>query len=294
MKTCKPGNFAKLSVLALAASLIPGPGRAQGAAAGFDCLIEPSQVVEVRSAVDGLIAQVHVKRGDIIRRGQPLVELQSGAERVAVESARFRSQMEGQIASARNRVQYANAKLARLTELQTANFASAQAKDEADAEKRLAESELVAANENRDLAKIEHRRAQEQLALRTMVAPFNGVVLDRMLHPGDLAEAGSGRKPVLRVAQLDPLKVEIVVPAAVFGAVKPGAQVTIVPKGVGGRHAAPVSVVDKVIDAASGTFIVRVELPNPNLAIPGGVRCSAEIDRVSSGLPARPAAKAGL
>jgi len=276
-----------LVLAALAAA--PAIGLAQAPASGFDCLIEPSQTVEVRSSVDGVIAAVHVKRGDAIRRGQPLVELQSAAERVAVEAARYRSQMDGQIASAKNRVQYSTAKLARLAEMQKENFASAQSRDEAEAERRLAESELVSATENRELAKIEWRRAQEQLALRTMYSPFNGVVLDRMLHPGDLAEAGSGRKPVLRVAQIDPLKVDIVVPAPLFGAIKVGARATVTPKGLPGKHTATVAVIDKVIDPASGTFVVRLDLPNPTHAIPGGMRCSAEIDGVKAPLPARPA-----
>jgi RND family efflux transporter MFP subunit len=278
-----------LTFLALAAPL------ATQAQSGFDCLIEPSQVVEVRSPVDGLIGNIYVKRGDSIRRGQTLLELQSGAERAAVEGARYRATMDGQIASAKNRVQYATAKLARLAELQAGNFASAQARDEADAERRLAESELLAATESRELAKIDLRRAQEQLALRTMYAPFNGVVLDRMLNPGDLAESGSGRKPALKIAQIDPLKVDIVVPAAGFSAAKVGAKVTVVPKGLSGKYAATVTMVDKVIDAASGTFVMRVDLPNPTGAIPGGVRCNAEVDGMPAGLTLRPMApKSGL
>lgn len=248
--------------------------------AGFECLIEPSQVVEMRASVDGIIGTVHVQRGDVVRKGQVLVELQSTAERVAVESARFRSLMEGQVASARNRVDYATKKLARLADLQQQNYASVQSRDEADAERRLAESELQAAIENRDLAKIEHRRAQEQLALRTLVSPFNGVVLDRTLNPGDLAESGSGRKPVLKLAQIDPLRVDIVLPAALFGQVRPGQKVTVVAQVGGGRHDAVVKVVDKVIDAASSTFVARLELPNTKGSVPGGARCNAEIDGV--------------
>ncbi len=100
----------------------PALGWANIAAGDFDCHIEPSHVVEVRSAVDGIIASVEVRRGDTIRRGQTLFELQSAAERVAVKAVRFRSQMTGQIASARNRVRYATAKLERLTELEKENF----------------------------------------------------------------------------------------------------------------------------------------------------------------------------
>lgn len=282
------------AMLAATLTLAATVANAQGTGGGFDCLIEPSQVVEVRSAVDGLIANVAVKRGDAIKRGQVLVELHSALERAALDMARYRVQMTGQIASARNRLKYAETKLKRLTELQQGNFASAQQRDEAEAERLLAESELKSAEENRELAQIELKRVQEQLAQRTLVAPFNGVVLDRMLHPGDLAEAGSGRKPVLKVAQVDPLKVDIVVPAALFGTIRPGARATVMPRGLPGRHVATVVAIDKVVDAASGTFVVRLDLPNPNQTVPGGVRCAAEIDGVTAPAPGnRTGASAG-
>lgn len=271
--------------LALAAMAAVPTARAQGPA-GFDCLMEPSQVVEVRSAVDGLVARMHVRRGDAIRKGQPLVELQSGVERVTVELARHRTRMEGAIVSARNRVEYATAKLARMNELNQKNYLSSQARDEAEAERKLADSELRTAVENRELAEIELRRYQELLALRTLTAPFDGVVLERMANPGDLAEAGAGRKPVLRVAQIDPLKVDIVLPAALIGSVKPGTPVTLAPRGSEQRYGAKVTTVDKVVDAASGTFVVGVDLPNPQGAIAGGVRCSAVIQGVAPPVPA--------
>jgi RND family efflux transporter MFP subunit len=271
------------TVVAIVASLAAGPALG----AGFECLIEPSQVVELRAAVDGLIGAVHVQRGDPVRKGQVLVELQSSAERVAVESARFRAQMEGQVAAARNRVDYAGKKLARLADLQQQNYASAQSRDEADAERRLAESELQAAIENRELAKIEHRRAQEQLGLRTLASPFHGVVLDRTLNPGDLAESGSGRKPVLKLAQIDPLRVDIVLPAALFGQVQPGHKAVVAAQVGGGRYEALVKVVDKVIDAASGTFVARVELPNAKGSVPSGVRCNAQIEGIAAPAPLR-------
>lgn len=249
-------------------------------AEGFECLLEPSQVVEVRAPVDGMIAAITVNRGDTIRRGQTLVTLQSDAEKQAVESARLRSTMEGQIAAARNRIDYATKKLARLADMQKDNFMSAQARDEADAEKRLAESELQSALEGREMARVEHRRAQELLALRTMTAPFSGVVVDRMLNPGDLAESGAGRKPVLKVAQIDPIRADVPLPAAMFGKVRPGTKASVTAEVGGARFNAVVRSVDRVIDAASGTFVARLEVPNPQLAVPGGSRCTATIEGV--------------
>jgi RND family efflux transporter MFP subunit len=250
------------------------------AASGFECLLEPWQVVEVRASVDGMIASVSVSRGDSIRRGQTLVTLQSAAEKMAVESAAYRARMEGQINAAQNRMEYAAKKLARLTDLRTQNFMSAQGLDEADAEKRLAESELQSAVEARELARIELQRSRELLALRTMTAPFAGVVVDRMLNPGDLAESGSGRKPVLEVAQIDPIRADVALPAALFGQVKPGTRATVTSAVGGGRFEATVRSVDRVIDAASSTFVARLEVPNPKGLVPGGARCTASITGV--------------
>ena len=255
---------------------------APASAGSFECLMDAWQTVEIRSPAEGLIDKVYVQRGDAVRKGQPLVDLVSAAERSTAESARYRSQMQGPVNQARARLDYATKKLARATELAQQNFTSAEARDQAEAERRVAESELQLATENRELAKIEHRHALDLLNLRTMNSPFNGVVVDRMLNPGDIAEAGTGRKATLKIAQIDPLRVDVVFPAALFGQLKPGMKAMVVPHGLGGRHAASVKLVDKVIDAASGTFVARLELPNPTLALPGGLRCQAEIDGLTT------------
>jgi RND family efflux transporter MFP subunit len=267
---------------ALLLALAPGVAAAQG----YECLLEPSQVVELRSSVDGLIASISVQRGDTVRRGQALVVLQSEPERAGVDAVAARAAAEGQIAAARNRIDYATKKLARLTELERENFSTPQQRDEADAEKRLAESELQSALESREIARLELKRAQEMLALRTLYAPFSGVVVDRMLNPGDLAESGSGRKPALKLAQTDPVRADVPLPAALFGQVRPGTKASVQAAVGGGRFVATVRQVDRLIDAASGTFIARLEIANPQGLVPIGARCSASIEGVPA--PAKP------
>lgn len=273
-------NMAKATRTALVA--LAAVGAAHSQAASFECLMEAWQTVEVRSPAEGLIEKITVRRGDTVRKGQVLVELASAVERSAADSARFRANMQGSIAQSRNRLDYATKKLARATDLAQQNFMSVEARDQADAERRIAESELQAATENRELAKIEHRHALDLLGLRTMVSPFNGVVVDRMLNPGDIAEAGTGRKAMLKIAQIDPLRVDVVFPASLFGKVKEGMKATVEPHGIGGRFVGSVKLVDKVIDAASATFVARLELPNPKLNLPGGLRCQAEFDALAA------------
>lgn len=257
-------------------------------ATGFECLLEPSQVVEVRAPVDGVIASIAVSRGDPIRRGQSLVVLQSEAERASVEVASLRAAAQGAISAARNRIDYTTKKLARLSDLRKENFSTQQALDEATAEMKLAESDLQLAIEARDLARADLKRAQEQLALRTIAAPFNGVVVDRMLNPGDLAESGSGRKPALRVAQIETLRADVALPAALFAQVRSGARASVTASVGGGTYQATLRSVDRVIDSASGTFIARLEVQNPQGQVPPGARCTASIDGITAA--ARPVA----
>ncbi len=268
MNSAYPGRI--LALISLLAAAAPAQARS------FECLTEPNQVVEIRSPVEGVIEKVHVQRGDSLRRGQVLVELESDVERSAANAAKFRAEMLGRIESAKNRLAYAQGKSQRAQKLQSDNFISAQATEEADTERRLAESELKDAMESRDLAHLEYRRALEQLRLRQLASPFAGVVTERLLNPGDLAESGSGRKPILKVAQIDPLRVEVVLPLEMYGKIRTGASAIVMPDSVGGRHSARVIVVDRVLDAASGTFGVRLELRNPQGNIPAGVRCQVD------------------
>lgn len=265
-----------------AGALLAFAGIASAQAPLFECLIEPNQVVEIRSPVEGLIEKIHVKRGDRVTTGQVLVQLESNAEQSAAEMARYRSQMAGRIATAKNRLDYAMKKAERSEDLHKKSFVTSQARDEAEAERRIAESELKDAIENQELAKHDHRHSVNLMNRRILRSPFNGVVVDRMLNPGDLAEAGTGRKGILKLAEVEPLRVEVVLPIEAHGKLKIGASADVIPEGVGGRHAAKVTVVDTVLDSASATFGVRLQMPNPKNSLPAGIRCKVEFPELKS------------
>ncbi|MDH5708507.1 MAG: efflux RND transporter periplasmic adaptor subunit [Hylemonella sp.] len=249
---------------------------AQGWANPYDCLIEPNQTVELRSPVEGVIQSVLVRRGDRVRAGQVLVNLESAVEQSSVDLARYRSQVVGRLDSARNRLDYASKKYQRLAELNRKNFVSEQVSDEAAAEQRLSESAYQEAKEELEVARLEYRLAMQVLSRRALRSPFDGVVVDRFLNPGDLAESGAGRKPILKLAQVKPLRVEVVLPIEAYGKVKRLSKAQITPEALGGRYAATVTIVDSVFDSASGTFGVRLELPNTGASLPAGVHCKAD------------------
>lgn len=272
---------------------VPGaPGR------GLDCMIQPGQLVQVGSPAPGVIERILVDRGDLVKQGQPVVLLNASVERANLALARERAQQAGELTAADGARELAEREAARADELYRRNFVSGTYRDKQRAEVKVATGRSDEAREKRALATRELELATAQLAQRTLRAPISGVVVERYLALGEYID----QKPVLRIAQIDPLRVDVLVPAIAFGQVQPGLAASVTPELLE-RRALParVTTVDRVIDAASNTFRVRLELPNPGGTLPAGLRCkvdlplpalAAEAPRPAPATPAAPPAPA--
>jgi len=129
---------------------------------------------------------------------------------------------------------------------------------------------------NRRLADLELQRTTAEVALRTIKSPVNGVVVERFMHPGEFPK----QEKILKIAQIDPLRVEVYAPVTMFGKITVGMTAYVKPEPpLTGEYAAKVTVVDRVVDAASGTFGVRMELPNTDLKLPAGLKCSVRFGK---------------
>ena len=240
--------------IVLALALLPCAAVAQAPqpaapSKSLDCLLEPSLEVKLGSPVDGVIADIRVDRGATVRRGQPLVLLNSQLEAAAVESAR-------------GKAEFARRKSERNDELYKEQLISVQERDQLETEAKLAELEL--------------REREAALRQRTITSPIDGIVVDRLMAPGDQISRAVG--PILRLMRIDPVYVEVVAPASLFGKVRVGATAQVMVDGLARQkpYTAKVSVIDRVIDAASATFRVRLELRNADHQVPTGLRCRVE------------------
>ena len=237
------------------------------------CLIEPSQVVDIGSPVVGVIATVAVERGDAVRRGMVVATLRREVERANLSAASSRSDVHAELRAARAAADLARSKLVRAEDLRRQNFISEVAVEQARSEAEVAYRRVDAVREQQRAAASDTETARSQLALRELSATIDGVVVDRFLHPGERVDD----KPILRIAKLDPLRVELVLPLSDLGRLKAGDTVLLKPDYPGAvRKSATVERVDKIVDAASRTFRARLTLPNPDLGILAGVRCLPE------------------
>ncbi|WP_157461976.1 efflux RND transporter periplasmic adaptor subunit, partial [Chitinimonas koreensis] len=258
---------------ALAATVPAAPKAVAAAAtpagAGFDCLIEPAQMVELSSPVTGLLERVTVRRGDKVARGQLLAALESTAEQASAELARYKSEQVGPSRLAEAKIEFSGRKFNRRRDMAADKLLSAQDRDDAEAEYKQAQAELQVARENREAARLEYRQQSGLLNLRSIRSPFDGVVVDQLAYPGEVVEPGAGKRAILKLAQLDPLRIRVILPMSAFGKPAVGMAASVVPELQGrGSYAAKVRMVDRIIDAASGTFVVFLDMPNPRLDIP--------------------------
>ncbi|EHR72504.1 RND family efflux transporter, MFP subunit [Burkholderiales bacterium JOSHI_001] len=237
------------------------------------CLIAPSRSANIGSPVLGVLTSVKVERGDLVKKGQVLATLRADIERAQVDLAATRAQADAELQAAVRAHELAQKKRERTEDLYRKEFISAQALDQAVAEAQVAQARLGQVREQNKSAGKELGVANAQLGLRTIRSPIDGLVTDRFLAEGERVE----ERAILRVATIDPLYVEVVLPAALFGRVSVGQVATVKPD-LAGMAALQGNVVlaDRFIDAASNTFRARVELPNPGGRIPAGLRCKAQ------------------
>lgn len=276
----------KGQLMAALVALSIGPA---SAATSVGCLIEPERVAEVGSPVVGVLESIAVDRGDSVSAGQVLAVLRGDVERANLQVAETRSRLDADVAASAAKLQLAQQRRARYEDLYAAKFISKQGLDEVVAEAEVAAQKLAQAKEQIKVWNKELAVAQAQVGQRTVRSPLGGVVVERYSNPGERVE----EKPILKVALIDPLRVEVLLPASYYNSIGLGSTLTVIPE-LPNATAVPAKVtrVDKVLDAASNTFRVRLTLPNPGNKLPAGLRCKVDMGEGKDAKTAAPAASA--
>jgi len=244
-----------------------------------ECLIEPRVITQLGSSVQGVVEKLLVDRGEFVKRGQAVAKLAADIERINLDQAEARANMKSEIVAREADLVLAKHNHARMQELFDQNMVSAQQRDEAIAQRHVASAALVQALESFQLLQIEKIRAEQQLAQRTIRSPIDGVVVEHSVFPGEFVYDN----PVMTIAQIDPLRVEVVLPGRLFGDFKEGDTALVYPElGATDPLVARIEVVDKLLDTRSGTFGVRLTLPNAEHAIAGGQKCQLEFAQANT------------
>lgn len=250
--------------------------------AQLNCRIEPSVVVEMSSAVEGVISEVLVDKNDVVKKGDVVARLDAGLEAATAELRRVQAELTSDVQAQQLAVEFSERALTRVKDLYEKKAASFSELDKLKTEHAIAQQQLQQALDRKRQAELEHKRALADLQRRTLVSPIDGVVVERLKEPGEHIDF----EPVLKLAQLNPLRVEVFAPASLYGKVKAGMTASIFPElGIADRsYSAEVILVDQVIDGPSNTFGIRLSFPNPNNRLPSGLKCRVSFDGVTLNL----------
>ena len=233
----------KIKIVSIVICAFPSLALAMQDIDTLGCILEPSKKIQVSSPIASVIDIIDVKRGQKIKKGQLLFTLRSGVESASVDLAVAKSA-------------FAQRNADRNSELFGDDLLSSHERDEIETEKLIAAMEL--------------RVKQEELAMRSIYSTVDGVVIERHNNVGEYVSTN----PVVDIAVLDPLFADVLMPFERFRDFKPGEQLEIIlPAPLSGSHKAIITIIDPIIDSASGTFRMRLELGNPGYKIPAGVAC---------------------
>jgi len=237
----------------------------------FDCVIEPKMMIKLSSPEAGVIQRVSVDRDKTVEKDEVVAELDSDLQRIALDLARLKASNTTEIDSQAARLEFRKSDADRATTLHKQAIASAKALTEALTERQLAELALQKAKLDHAMAHVEMAQAQARFDRRSVRSPVRGVVADLTIRPGEYTYE---QAPLMTIAEIDPLYVKVYVPVRHYRKLQIGMTGAVVPEEpIGGVYQAKVTVVDRVFDSASSTFVVRLDLPNPNYALPAGLRC---------------------
>lgn len=257
----------------------------------FDAELRPYKEIELHARATGYLDKMLVDAGDEVKEGQPIAaldvpELKFDLQNAEATERRAKADMEKATAA------YEEAHLA-ITRLESAdkaqpNLIAKQDIDSARLRDQSAKAALNSAKEEQNVAAATKSRFQTMLDYTRISAPFAGVITRRYSDPGSLIQAGtsSGSLPLVRLSQVDLLRVAFPVSVSYVASVKVGDEAEIRIPSLGKKFTAKISRVSQKMETSTRTMEAQIDLPNPDRSLIAGVYATVvlKIDRRNDAL----------
>lgn len=264
----------------------------------------PYQEVELHAKVSGYIRSINVDIGDRVHKGQVLAELDIPELSAQVDEAKsgvLRSQED--INRAKSSVARAEAdhsslhanysRLKQASAVQPGLIAQqelddAQAKDSAsEAQVEVAKADLSAMTQGLEVAKANRLHYSSLADYAHIIAPYNGVVTWRYSDTGSLVQAGTsnaGAQPVVKLADIDILRLRVPVPEALANYVSVGQEAKINIPSIGTTLTGKVVRTTGELDLATRTLQVEIDLKNGDRKLQPGMYADVSLDLQRTGV----------
>lgn len=201
-----------------------------------------NEAVMIRPERDGRITVIHFTEGQVARKGEKLVSLDT-------------AEIEAQFAATGSEVTLNRNRLKRAEELYEKKFTSAQALDDA----REALNQSVA----------RHAEIKARLDKSVVIAPFEGVAGLRQVSPGAYVKAG---QDIARLEGIGTLKLDFRMPELYLGRIRQRQDVLVrVDAFPGEIFRGEIYAIEPAVDEQTRTVLLRARVPNPGVKLKPGM-----------------------
>jgi len=232
-------------------------------AAELEGISAPSADIMLSFVLDGRVAEILVKEGDIVKKNQLLARLDDHTERIQLTQLKAQAEDTTQVKASEAELSQKRADLIKVERAQSKGAATDWEVQHTSLAVRIAELSLQASKFEHEQYQRRYRQAQSQLKRMQMVSPIEGCVEKTDIESG---EAAKSLVPVIQVVKIDPLWIDVPVPLEQVRQLTPGNITRVSFPGTDAVEPAEGIIihVSAVADAASDTLRVRVEVPNPD------------------------------
>ena len=233
-------------------------------------ILRPVEEVVIKSELAGLVQNIAVKEGDLVREGQLLIELDNAHQKINLELAQTLI-IKAKATVDETRVVLENAeKESERIQMAANALPRKELEDIRDQVLRLRAS-LAAQTAELARAEQEVKLREQELKDTQILAPFNGTVTEIFIHKGESLRPID--TPVLQLVGLDQLFAELRLPSNFVSKIRLRQIVKVQVEGEWmGRTGAidgEITYINPTVDAASRTFKVKVGIPARGPVRPG-------------------------
>jgi RND family efflux transporter MFP subunit len=246
--------------------------------------IQPYQIINVFSRVDGYIAKIHVDKGDFVKANQLLVEVDHTDYVHAVNRAKANlAAARANVVSAEATIRNAKVNLDRMRALIKEEFVSQQDLDNAQAAFDVAVAQVDSLRAQVHQMEVALQQAETSLTYSYIRAPFPGSISLRNLDAGAFVSGSTGStstlsRGILVLQDITTVRVLVDVVEKDVPLVQIGQPAELRAEAYPGRvFRGTVTRVVQALDRNTRTMTVEVDIPNPDRALKGGMFARVEL-----------------
>lgn len=256
-----------VSVLAFANNVVS----AEQPIRNLEGFTEPDEIVEVASPYAGIVSTVTVERGQQIKEGQLIAELDTRVLKASLKVAKAKAASTSAVTEARALLELRKRRAELLRDLLDNGSANPEELLRAETEQTVAEAALKAAEDQIKIFLLEQKELETQIESRQIKSRMTGTIANVHRKPGEFVSASE--PTLVTLVRLDVLRVKFFVPIPLAFELSENQRVAVILSGSKTKVPAKVDYISPLVDASSMTVRVEVTIDNLNGAYRSGLRC---------------------